>query len=229
MVAPMPRASESSVAAVKPGLRRKRAGGEAEIVKEIAEPAGEPDIADFLADLGEAEFDRDAAAGLGFGNAGGGEVGDATIEMILELAVEAALERPAAEPVEEPDHRLPSSKIRLDCAGQARPAILLDRKLAATGGRKGVELGLPAGLRLFPLGAQPAFLLQAVEGWIERALVDLDHRTRDLLQPLRDTVPMGGFEREDLENQHVERALRDGETRRRHRYLNLLPLSIHPG
>src|SRR6266581_3021107 len=38
---------------------------------------------------------------------------------------------------------------------------------------------------------------------------------------------MGGFEREDLENQHVERALRDGETRRRHLYLNLLPLSIH--
>ena len=91
----------------------KRAGGVAEVVKEIAEPAGEPDIADFLADLGEAELDGDAAAGLGLGDAGGGEVGDATIEMVLEFAGESALERPAPEPVEEPDHRLPSSKIRL--------------------------------------------------------------------------------------------------------------------
>jgi hypothetical protein len=42
-------------------------------------------------------------------------------------------------------------------------------------------------------------------------------------------MPMGGFEREDLEDQHVERALRDRETRRGHRYLNLLQLKIHPG
>ena len=109
----MPRASESSVGGGEAGAAEERAGGEAEIVEEIAEPAGEPDIADFLADLGEAELDGDAAAGLGLGDAGGGEVGDAAIEVILELAVEAALQRPAAEPVEEPDHRLPSSKIRL--------------------------------------------------------------------------------------------------------------------
>ncbi|SPF37665.1 hypothetical protein SBA4_2040009 [Candidatus Sulfopaludibacter sp. SbA4] len=91
----------------------ERAHGEAEVVEEIAEPAAEPDIADFLADLGEAELDGGAAAGLGLGDAGGGEVGDAAIEVILDLPVEAALQRAAAEPVEEPDHRLPSSKIRL--------------------------------------------------------------------------------------------------------------------
>ena len=61
--------------------------------------------------------------------------------------------------------------------------------------RVAVELGLPAGLRPFPLGAQPASLLQAVKGGIERALVDLDDRARDLLQPLRDPVPVRGFER----------------------------------
>ena len=95
------------------GAAEERSGGEAEIVEEIAEPASEPDISDFLAHLGEAELDGDAAAGLGLRDAGGGEVSDAAIEMILELAVEAALQGPAAEPVEEPDHRLPSSKIRL--------------------------------------------------------------------------------------------------------------------
>jgi hypothetical protein len=59
---------------------------------------------------------------------------------------------------------------QVDCAGEARRAILLDGKLAATGGRKGVELGLSTGLRVFPLRAQPALLLQAVE--LDRASLD---------------------------------------------------------
>jgi hypothetical protein len=95
------------------GAAEERSGGEAEIVEEIAEPSGEPDVSDFLAHLGKAKLDSDAAAGLGVGDAGGGEVSDAAIEVILELAVEAALQGPAAKPVEELDHRLPSSKIRL--------------------------------------------------------------------------------------------------------------------
>jgi hypothetical protein len=89
----------------KAGTVTERTGGVAEVIKEIAEPAGEPDIANFLPHLGESELDGDAAAGLGFGNAAGGEVGNASIEMILELAVQGALERPAAEPVQELDHR----------------------------------------------------------------------------------------------------------------------------
>ena len=83
----------------------------------------------------------------------------------------------------------------MDGAGEASPVILLDGELAATRLCEGVKLGLPAGLRLFPLGAQPAFLLQAVKGGIERTLVDLDDRSRDLLQALGNPVPMGGFER----------------------------------
>jgi hypothetical protein len=50
--------------------------------------------ADTAERLGEAEFHRHAAAGLGFGNAGGGEVGNATIDMVLEFAGESTLERP---------------------------------------------------------------------------------------------------------------------------------------
>src|SRR5262249_5600232 len=91
----------------------ERSRGEAEIVEEIAEPSSEPDVSDFLAHPVETEFDGDTAAGLAVGNAGGGEVRDPTIEVILELAVEAALQRVAPEPVEEPDHRLSCPKIRL--------------------------------------------------------------------------------------------------------------------
>src|SRR5262249_23273120 len=101
-----------------------------------------------------------------------------------------------------------------------------DGELAAAGGRQRVELSLPAGLRFLPLGAQPAFLLQAVKGGIERALVDLDHRARDLLQPLRDPVPVGGLERQELEDQHVQSGLVDRKTLRGHQYLNLLQLGI---
>ena len=43
----------------------------------------------------------------------GSEIRDTSIEVVLKLAIEAALQGIAAEPVEEPDHRLPSSKMRL--------------------------------------------------------------------------------------------------------------------
>ena len=71
MVAPMPRASESTAVAVNDGAAEERSGGEAEIVEEIAEPAGEPDVADFLAHLGEAASSSGgAAAGFALREAG---------------------------------------------------------------------------------------------------------------------------------------------------------------
>src|SRR5215469_14584903 len=65
-----------------------------------------------------------------------------------------------------------------------------------------------------------------MEGGIEGALVHLNDGSRDLLQPLSDSVAVRRFEGKDLENHHIERALRDGETSRRHRYLNLLPFRV---
>jgi hypothetical protein len=55
-----------------------------------------------------------------------------------------------------------------------------------------------------------------MEGGIKRPLVDLNSLTRDLLKPLRNPLAMRRFERHDLQNQHVERALRDWESRRHH-------------
>ena len=50
---------------------------------------------------------------------------------------------------------------------------------------------------------------QPVERWIERALIQMDNGFRNLFQPLSDPIPVRRLQREDLENQHVERALRD--------------------
>ena len=45
--------------------------------------------------------------------------------------------------------------------------------------RERVELGAPVVLRLLPLGRDPAFLLQLVQGRVERAFADLQHVSRD--------------------------------------------------
>ena len=65
-----------------------------------------------------------------------------------------------------------------------------------------------------------------MEGGIKRALIDLNDRSRNLLQSLCDAVTVRRFERKNLENEHIERALRDGKSGRWHVYLNLLPFSI---
>ena len=85
------------------------------------------------------------------------------------------------------EHRVPLAPRCVELLNQA--------KLLAAGSGERVEPGVPPGLRLFPLCAQPAFLLQPVKGRIKRALIDVDHRARDLLQSLRESVPVGGFER----------------------------------
>ena len=42
---------------------------------------------------------------------------------------------------------------------------------------------------------------------IERALLHLEHGAGHLLEPLRDGVPVDRAERDDLQDEHVERAL----------------------
>jgi hypothetical protein len=51
---------------------------------------------------------------------------------------------------------------------------------------------------------------------VERSLIDLDRFASDLLDPLRDRIAVRRFERERLQNQPVERALRDRKARGRH-------------
>ena len=52
-----------------------------------------------------------------------------------------------------------------------------------------------------------------MESRIERALVDPHRVARNLFEALCDAVAVRGLERQDLENQHVESALRNGEAR----------------
>src|SRR5262245_40911497 len=120
--------------------------------------------------------------------------------------------------------------------GQPIPAFFLLGKLLSAGSRQRIKLGLAARLRLTPLRFQPTFLFEAVKGRIQRALIDLHGLSRNLPQPLRDGVAMRRLQRQNLKNQHVERALRDWKSRWRHKinpdvsinrdYLNLRHMTV---
>jgi len=82
--------------------------------------------------------------------------------------------------------------------GQLRPALP----------RQAVELGVATGLRRPPLGPKPAAVLEPVQRGVQRALLHLEGVFGDLLQTLPDGVAVERSERNDLQQQQVERALK---------------------
>ena len=82
----------------------------------------------------------------------------------------------------------------------------LDGQLPASGRRQAVVLGAPAELRHRPFGFDPAPMLEAMQGRVERALVDLEHVFGDLLDALGDRPPVLRILLERAQDQQVERA-----------------------
>src|SRR5688572_6722022 len=79
--------------------------------------------------------------------------------------------------------------------------------MVLAGPRERVELRFASRLGCPPLRCNPSLLLQSMKGGIERALRNLQVFVRYLLNPFRDGPAMLRFEREDLQNQQIERAL----------------------
>src|SRR6185503_12940920 len=80
-------------------------------------------------------------------------------------------------------------------------------ELLSTGTRERIELRAPVVLGLLPLCGDPAFLLELVQGGVERAFADLKHLLRDDLQPAADRPPVERLDREELQDQEIECAL----------------------
>src|ERR1017187_953739 len=91
--------------------------------------------------------------------------------------------------------------------GEPVPIRRFGLELLASQTRQRIEFCFAAGFGFAPLGLQPSALFEAVEGGIERPLLHLQDVARDLLDALRDAVPMRRFERHDFQDQHVEGAL----------------------
>src|SRR5262245_10756934 len=70
-----------------------------------------------------------------------------------------------------------------------------------------IELGPPVVLRRFPLGGDPALVLELVERRIERPFAHLENFPRNLAEPDADSPAVQRLERENLQDQEVECAL----------------------
>jgi hypothetical protein len=95
----------------------------------------------------------------------------------------------------------------VDGLRKALPVGSLSFELFAAAAGEAVELGLAASFAFGPFGGNPAVLLQAVEGWIERALLYLQNLFRYLLYPFGDGPSMLRLVGEGAENEKVESAL----------------------
>src|SRR5262245_37178398 len=78
---------------------------------------------------------------------------------------------------------------------------------AAAGSRERVVLRPPAACRDLPLSAQPSFLFEFVEGGVQRPIAHLQILARHLTQPLADGPRMERLERDDGEEEEIQRSL----------------------
>src|SRR5215471_14159940 len=96
-----------------------------------------------------------------------------------------------------------------DRRGQAIPVRALLVELRATETRERIEARVAAGVGRRPRRAKPAALLETMQRRVERSLLYLHDVAGHLLQPPRDGVAVDRTERDDFQDQHVERALQD--------------------
>src|SRR6266478_9263988 len=83
--------------------------------------------------------------------------------------------------------------------------FLIETATAGTGQR--VEFRAPPELARFPLGRNPASQFQLVERGVKRPVADLELLVRHFLESLADGPSVLRFERDDLQQQQVERSL----------------------
>src|SRR6185437_5136921 len=96
---------------------------------------------------------------------------------------------------------------QVDGGGEPVPVRGFLIQLGAAGGGERVELCLASGFAFRPLCLDPALLFEAVEGGIERTLLDLEHFAGKLLNPLGDSPSVHGVGQEGFQDQKIEGAL----------------------
>src|SRR6476469_7240888 len=124
--------------------------------------------------------------------------------------------------------RMPTSSLRgaqelLDRDHQSPPALGFDAEGFAAEGRQVVVLGAAIVVRDAPFAVDPLLLLETLEGGIERALVDLEHAARRLLDALGDAPAVHRRERERAQNEEVDRAAERLAGRFTHRWSSRRP------
>ena len=70
-----------------------------------------------------------------------------------------------------------------------------------------IELGTPVILALFPFCANPALLLELVQGRVERSVANLQYIARNLCQAQADRPAVQRLERQNFQDQEIESPL----------------------
>src|SRR5262249_30314359 len=96
-----------------------------------------------------------------------------------------------------------------DREGDPRPVLFFGGEATLSAGCDAVILSAVAGRRFAPVADDVAVLLEAVEGRKEGPRPDGKWATRNLMEPMRYTDAVPGFERQDLEQEQIERALEE--------------------
>src|SRR6476469_3217358 len=106
---------------------------------------------------------------------------------------------------------------------QSPPALGFGAEGFAAKGRQVVVLGAAIVVGDAPFAVDPLLLLETLEGGIERALVDLEHAPRRLLDALGDAPAVHRRERERAQNEEVDRAAERLAGRFTHRWSSRRP------
>jgi len=174
-------------------------------LQEAFEPGETPSFADVLFDArGVAEGAAGGVAALLFG---------CKIEMRLDFTIQIAVALRKAGPEFAPTRAehgglLGRRKNARDCGDELVPLGFFGGQLLFAGRRQPIVLELAvAVLGGFPFRGQPAFLFQAMQRGIKRAVLDLKDFIRGALDVLGDFVAVSGPELERAEDQQVERSL----------------------
>jgi hypothetical protein len=80
-------------------------------------------------------------------------------------------------------------------------------ELGAASVQQGIELSLAAGFAFGPVRGDPALLLEAMQCWVERALLDLENFVGDLSNGLGNRPAVLRLEGDRLEDEQIECAL----------------------
>src|SRR5690349_3722879 len=88
--------------------------------------------------------------------------------------------------------------------GEALPFVDLFAEYLPPLPRDAVVASAPVVLGGLPRAVDVATVLEALERWVKRALIDLQPTARDLLNAKTDAPPMHGCERQGLEDEQVD-------------------------
>src|SRR6476619_5330646 len=87
---------------------------------------------------------------------------------------------------------------------QTIPTLRLFPQTTAAGRGQRIELCAPVVVALAPFSSNQFLSLQAVERGVQRTLRYVERIARNLADPEQHSVPMQGFQRDSLQDQHVQ-------------------------